>query len=156
LLRQTACRRQIAFRASQIPNCRTIGQAMRKQIDRILAAFEFNLVPIIVTILTCYVVFAPSQSREIHRAFAQRLVSLQTLPRSSSSPELWWSIIPTSLYLLAALTAFSILLWLACRVNVPEAEFPEGKAAVRTRGFVGLALAILPFLALSLGLYAAT
>jgi hypothetical protein len=128
---------------------------MRKQIDRVFAAFEFNLVPIIVTTLTCYVLFAPAQSREIHRAFAQRLATLQTLPMTPSSPELW-SAIAMSSYMLGGLIVLSILLWLACRENIPDAEFPEGKAAVATRRFVGLGLAILPFLALSLGLYAAS
>ena len=129
---------------------------MRKQIDRVFAAFEFNLVPIIVTILTCYVLFAPAQSREIHRALAQRLASLQSLPVSSADMEIWWSTITTSLYILAGLIALSLLLWLACRENVPEAEFPEGKAAVGARRFVSLGLAVLPFLALALGLYAAS
>src|SRR5215813_5899214 len=128
---------------------------MRKQIDRVFAAFEYNLVPILVTILTCYVLFAPAQSREIHRAFAQRLATLQTLPMTSSSPELW-SALTTSLYMLGGLIALSVLLWLACRENIPDADFPEGKAAVGARKLVSRGLAILPFLALSLGLYAAS
>src|SRR5215470_761550 len=175
LLRQTACRREIALprcsksqvaaqqvaaqqvAAQSVKPYRSshIGQAMRKQIDRILAAFEFNLVPIIVTTLTCYVLFAPAQSREIHRAFAQRLATLQTLPMTSSSPELW-SALTTSLYMLGGLIALSVLLWLACRENIPDAEFPEGKAAVGARKLVSRGLAILPFLALSFGLYAAS
>jgi hypothetical protein len=128
---------------------------MRKQIDRVFAAFEYNLVPIIVTILTCYVLFVPEQSREIHRAFAQRLATLQTLPVTPSSPELW-SAIAMSFYMLGGLIVLSILLWLACRENIPDAEFPEGTAAVGARRLVSLGLAILPFLALSLGLYAAS
>jgi hypothetical protein len=128
---------------------------MRKQIDRVFAAFEYNIVPIIVTILTCYVLFLPAQSREIHRAFAQRLATLQTLPMTPSSPELW-SAITTSLYLLGGLIALSVLLWLACRENIPDADFPEGKAAVGARKLVSRGLAILPFLALSFGLYAAS
>src|SRR5215813_13832850 len=128
---------------------------MRKQFDRVFAAFEYNLVPIIVTIFTSYVLFAPAQFREIHRALTQRIALLRTIPLWYENPE-FWSAIWASLYTLGSLTVFSILLWMACRVNVPEAEFPEGKAAARARRFVGLGLAILPFLALSLGLYAAS
>ena len=128
---------------------------MRKQIERVFAAFEFNLVPIVVTILTCYVLFAPAQFREIHRAFAQRLASLQTLPISSSNPELW-SAITTSLCMLGGLIALSLLLWLACRENLREAGGPEGEVAAGARKFVSLGLAVLPFLALSAGLYAAS
>src|SRR5215510_10585788 len=128
---------------------------MRKQIERVLSAFELNLIPIIVTILASYVLFAPAQFKEIHRALAQRIASLQTLPMTSDNLELW-SVVATSLYTLGGLFALSVLLWLSCRANLQEPGNPEGKALPGARRFVSLTLAGLPFFAFSFGLYAAS
>ena len=128
---------------------------MRKQIERVLSAFELNLIPIIVTILASYVLFAPAQFKEIHRALAQRIASLQTLPMTSDNLELW-SVVATSLYTLGGLFALSVLLWLSCRANLQEPGNPEGNALPGARRFVSLTLAGLPFFAFSFGLYAAS
>src|SRR5262249_39752014 len=131
------------------------GHLMRKQIERVLSAFELNLIPIIVTILASYVLFAPAQFKEIHRALAQRIASLQTLPMTSDNLELW-SVVATSLYTLRGLFALSILLWLSSRTNRQEPGNPEGNALPGARRFVSLTLAGLPFFAFSFGLYAAS
>src|SRR5262245_34484823 len=133
---------------------------MRKQIERVFCAFETNLIPIIVALLVCFVLFAPAQFREIHRAFAQRLAALQTQPMTSSNPELW-SAIATSLYMLGGLIALSTLLWLSCRANfddpgVADREAVESQVAPGALRFVSLSLAGLPFLGMALGFYAAS
>ncbi len=134
---------------------------MRKHIDRVFSAFEFNLVPIIVTVAASYVLFAPAQFREIYRGFAQRIASLQTVEVWSSNPD-FWAAVTTLLYTLAGLTVLSVLVWLTCRANLDEAESSvsaEGTVntvAAGARRLVGLSLVALPFLALSLGLYAAS
>jgi hypothetical protein len=128
---------------------------MRKHIDRVFSAFELNLIPIIVTALTFYVLFAPAQFREIHRALAQRIASLQTMPLTSDNPELW-SAVTASLYTLGGLIALSVLLWLSCRANLEEPGNPEGKATPGARRLVSLVLAGLPFLAMAVGFYAAS
>src|SRR5712691_12260593 len=133
---------------------------MRKHIERVFSAFEINLIPIIVAVLASYVLFAPAQFREIHRAFAQRLAALQTLPMTSSNPELWSAII-TSLYMLGGLIALSILLWLSCRANFDDPtrddrQAAESKVAPGALRFVSLSLAGLPFLGMAFGFYAAS
>jgi hypothetical protein len=133
---------------------------MRKHIERVFSAFEVNLIPIIVAVLASYVLFAPAQFSEIHRAFAQRLAALQTQPMTSTNPELW-SAITTSAYLLGGLIALSVLLWLSCRANFDDPTFDNRQAAESTVApgalrFVSLTLAALPFLAMAIGFYAAT
>ncbi len=133
---------------------------MRKQVERVFSAFETNLVPIIVAVVASFVLFAPAQFREIHRAFTQRLAALQTQPMTSSNPELW-SAIATSSYMLGGLIALSILLWLSCRANFDDPSLADRKAvesqvAPGALRFVSLSLAGLPFLGMALGFYAAS
>lgn len=128
---------------------------MRKHIDRVFSAFEFNLVPIIVAIASSYVLFAPAQFREIYRGLAQRIVSLQTVAVWSSNPE-FWAAVATSLFTLGGLIVLSMLIWLACRANLYKTEGLVSKVAAGARRLVSLSLAALPFLALSLGFYAAS
>jgi len=128
---------------------------MRNHIDRAFSAFEVNLVPLIVAMASSYVLFAPAQFREIYRGFAQRIASLQTMPAWSSNPE-FWDAVATSIYTLAGLMVLSVLLWLACRVNLYEPEGSVSRPAAVARRLVSLCLVALPFLALSLGLYAAS
>ena len=138
---------------------------MRKHIERVFSAFETNLIPIIVAVLASYVLFAPTQFREIHRAFAQRIASLQTMPMTYQNPDLW-SAVTTSLYTLGGLIALSILLWLSCRANFDDPNLADPNLADRGAAestvapgalrFVSLTLAGLPFLAMAIGLYAAT
>lgn len=125
---------------------------MRNYVDRIVSAFEVNLVPIVVTIASSYVLFAPGQFRESYRVFAQRVASMATVPNWVSNPE-FWSAVATSIYTLLGLTALSILIWLACRSNLRETEEPVSKGVTVTRRFISLGLAALPFLSLSFGLY---
>ena len=113
---------------------------MRKNIDRVFLAFELNLIPILVTVLTFYVLFAPAQFREIHRALSQRIAALQTMPMTYENPELW-SAVTASLYTLGGLIVLSILLWLSCRANLEEPGNPEGTATLGARRFVSLVLA---------------
>ena len=128
---------------------------MRKQIERVFSAFEMNLIPIIVTVLVSYVLFAPAQFQEIHRALAQRIAALQTMPLTADNAELW-ATVATSLYALGGLIALSILLWLSCRANFDNPGAPESNVAPGALRFVSLTLAVLPFFALSFGLYAAS
>jgi hypothetical protein len=133
---------------------------MRKQIERVFSAFEINLIPIIVAALASYVLFAPTQFREIHRALAQRLAALQTMPVTSDNPDLW-SVVTTSLYTLGGLIALSILLWLSCRANFDDPTFAnrgaaDSKVAPGALRFVSLTLAGLPFLGMAIGFYLAT
>src|SRR5262245_55622837 len=129
---------------------------MRKQIERVFSAFELNLIPIIVTVLVSYVLFAPAQFQEIHRALAQRIASLQTMPLTADNPELW-SAVTASLYALGGLIALSVLLWLSCRANFDDDRgAAESKVAPGALRFVSLTLAGLPFFAMSFGLYAAS
>jgi len=128
---------------------------MRKNIDRVFLAFELNLIPILVTVLTFYVLFAPAQFREIHRALSQRIAALQTMPMTYENPELW-SAVTASLYTLGGLIVLSILLWLSCRANLEEPGNPEGTATLGARRFVSLVLAGLPFLGMAVGFYAAS
>ena len=72
-------------------------------------------------VLASYVLFAPAQFQEIHRALAQRLAALQTMPLTADNPELW-SAATTSLYTLGGLIALSVLLWLSCRANFDDAR----------------------------------
>jgi hypothetical protein len=127
---------------------------MRKQIERVFSAFETNLIPIIVAVLASFILFAPAQFLEIHRAFAQRIAALQTMPLTADNAELW-SVATTSLYILGGLIALSILLWLSCRANFDDPGAPERVAPGALR-FVSLTLAGLPVFALSFGLYAAS
>jgi hypothetical protein len=133
---------------------------MRKQIERVFSAFETNLIPIIVALLASFVLFAPAQFREIHRAFAQRLAALQTQPITYENPELW-SAIGTSSYVLGGLIVLSILLWLSCRANfddpsVADRKAVESQVAPGALRFVSLSLALLPFLGMAIGFYAAS
>jgi predicted membrane channel-forming protein YqfA (hemolysin III family) len=133
---------------------------MRKQIERVFCAFETNLIPIIVAVLASFVLFAPAQFREIHRAFSQRLAALQTQPMTYENPELW-SAIGTSSYVLGGLIVLSILLWLSCRANfddpgVADRKALEGQVAPGALRFVSLSLAFLPFLGMAVGFYAAS
>jgi hypothetical protein len=132
---------------------------MRKHIERVFSAFEMNLIPIIVAVLASYVLFAPAQFQEIHRALAQRIAALQTLPMTSDNLELW-SAAATSLYILGGLIALSILLWLSCRANFDDPNLDDRGAAEKVAPgalrFVSLTLAGLPVFALSSGLYAAS
>jgi hypothetical protein len=128
---------------------------MRKHIERVFSAFEMNLIPIIVTVVASYVLFAPAQFREIHRAMAQRIAALQTMPTTSDNPELW-AAVTTSLYTVGGLIALSILLWLSCRANFDDPGAAESPVAPGALRFVSLTLAGLPFLAMAIGLYAAT
>jgi hypothetical protein len=138
---------------------------MRKHIERVFFAFETNLIPIIVAVVASYVLVAPTQFREIHRVFAQRLAVLQTQPMTADNPALW-SAVTTSLYTLGGLIVLSILLWLSCRANFydPNLDDPkladrkaaESKVAPGALRFVSLGLAGLPFLAMAIGLYAAS
>jgi hypothetical protein len=133
---------------------------MRKQIERVFCAFETNLIPIIVAVLASFVLFAPAQFREIHRAFAQHLAALQTQPVTSTNPELW-SAIATSSYMLGGLIVLSILLWLSCRANfddpaVADRKAVESQVAPGALRFVSLSLAFLPFLGMALGFYLAS
>src|SRR5215510_9127552 len=133
---------------------------MRKQIERVFSAFETNLIPIIVALLASFVLFAPAQFREIHRAFAQRLAALQTQPLTYENPELW-SAIGTSSYVLGGLIVLSILLWLSCRANFDDPSVADRKAlesqvAPGALRFVSLSLAFLPFLGMAIGFYAAS
>jgi hypothetical protein len=133
---------------------------MRKQIERVFSAFETNLIPIIVAVLASFVLFAPAQFREIHRAFAQRLAALQTQPMTSSNPELW-SAIATSSYVVGGLIVLSILLWLSCRANfddpsVADRKAVESQVAPGALRFVSLSLAGLPFLGMAVGFYTAS
>jgi hypothetical protein len=133
---------------------------MRKQIERVFSAFETNLIPIIVALLASFVLFAPAQFREIHRAFAQRLAALQTQPITYENPELW-SAIGTSSYVLGGLIVLSILLWLSCRANFDDLGLADRKAsesnvAPGALRFVSLSLALLPFLGMAIGFYAAS
>jgi hypothetical protein len=128
---------------------------MRKHIERVFSAFETNLIPIIVAVLASYVLFAPAQFQEIHRALAQRLAALQTMPLTSDNPELW-SAATTSLYTLGGLIALSVLLWLSCRANFDDPGAKESIVAPGALRFVSLVLAGLPFLAMAVGFYAAS
>jgi hypothetical protein len=138
---------------------------MRKQIERVFSAFEVNLIPIIVAVLVSFVLVAPAQFREIHRAFAQRLAALQTQPITYENPDLWSAVI-TSLYTLGGLIALSTLLWLSCSANFydPDLDDPkfadrkaaESKVASGALRFVSLSLAGLPFLGMAVGFYAAS
>lgn len=128
---------------------------MRKHIERVFSAFEMNLIPIVVTVLVSYVLFAPAQFQEIHRALAQRIAALQTMPLTSDNLELW-ATVATSLYTLGGLIALSILIWLSCRANFDNPGAPESNVAPGALRFVSLTLAGLPFFALSFGLYAAS
>jgi len=133
---------------------------MRKQIERVFSAFETNLIPIIVAALASFVLFAPAQFREIHRAFAQRLAALQTQPMTYENPELW-SALATSSYVLGGLIALSVLLWLSCRANfddpsVADRQAVESQVAPGALRFVSLSLAFLPFLGMAIGFYAAS
>ncbi len=128
---------------------------MRKHIERVFSAFETNLIPIIVAALASYVLFAPAQFQEIHRALAQRLAALQTMPLTSDNPELW-SAATTSLYTLGGLIALSVLLWLSCRANFDDPGAKESIVAPGALRFVSLILAGLPFLAMAVGFYAAS
>jgi hypothetical protein len=133
---------------------------MRKHIERVFSAFEINLIPIIVAVLASYVLFAPTQFREIHRALAQRVASLQTMPLTSDNPELW-STVTASLFTLGGLIVLSILLWLSCRANfddpyLADRKVLESKVAPGALRFVSLTLAGLPFLGMAIGLYAAS
>jgi hypothetical protein len=128
---------------------------MRKHIERVFSAFETNLIPIIVAVLASYVLFAPAQFQEIHRALAQRLASLQTMPLTSDNPELW-SAATASLYTLGGLIALSVLLWLSCRANFDDPGAKESIVAPGALRFVSLVLAGLPFLAMAVGFYAAS
>ena len=128
---------------------------MRKHIERVFSAFETNLIPIIVAVLASYVLFAPAQFQEIHRALAQRLAALQTMPLTADNPELW-SAATTSLYTLGGLIALSVLLWLSCRANFDDPGAKESIVAPGALRFVSLVLAGLPFLAMAVGFYAAS
>src|SRR3954447_8597829 len=138
---------------------------MRKHIERVFSAFETNLIPIIVAVLASYVLVAPAQFREIHRAFAQRLAALQTQPMTYDNPDVW-SAATTSLYTLGGLIALSVLLWLSCRANFydPNLDDPkladrkaaESKVAPGALRLVSLSLAGLPFLGMAVGFYAAS
>jgi hypothetical protein len=133
---------------------------MRKRIERVFSAFEINLIPIIVAVLASYVLFAPAQFREIHRALAQRIASLQTMPLTSDNPELW-STVTASLLTVGGLIALSILLWLSCRANfddpyLADRKVLESRVAPGALRFVSLTLAGLPFLGMAIGLYAAS
>jgi hypothetical protein len=133
---------------------------MRKHIERVFSAFEMNLIPIIVAVLASYVLFAPTQFREIHRALAQRVAALQTMPMTSDNPDLW-SAATTSLFTLGGLIALSVLLWLSCRANFDDPTFDdpqaaENKVAPGALRLVSLTLAGLPFLGMAIGLYLAT
>src|SRR5262245_2222039 len=108
---------------------------MRKHIDRVFSAFELNLIPIIVTVLTFLVLFVHAQVREIHRALAQRIAALQTMPLTYENPELW-SAVTASLYTLGGLIVLSIQLWLSCRANLEGPGNPEGAATLGARRFV--------------------
>src|SRR5262245_24082601 len=127
---------------------------MRKQIERVFSAFEMNLIPIIVAVLVSYVLFAPAQFQEIHRALAQRIAALQTMPMTADNPELW-SVVAASLYTLGGLIALSVLLWLSCRANFDDPGATETVAPGALR-FVSLTLVGLPFLGMAIGLYLAT
>jgi hypothetical protein len=108
-----------------------------------------------VAVLASYVLFAPAQFQEIHRALAQRLAALQTMPLTSDNPELW-SAATTSLYTLGGLIALSVLLWLSCRANFDDPGAKESIVAPGALRFVSLVLAGLPFLAMAVGFYAAS
>jgi len=95
------------------------------------------------------------QFQEIHRALAQRLAALQTMPLTSDNPELW-SAATTSLYTLGGLIALSVLLWLSCRANFDDPGAKESIVAPGALRFVSLVLAGLPFLAMAVGFYAAS
>jgi hypothetical protein len=132
---------------------------MRKQIERVFSAFETNLIPIIVAVVASYVLFAPAQFQEIHRALAQRIAALQTMPLTADNPELW-AAVATSLYILSGLIALSVLLWLSCRANFDDPNLDNRGASERVAPgalrFVSLTLAALPIFALAFGLYAAS
>jgi hypothetical protein len=126
---------------------------MRAYVDRIFSAFEVNVVPIIVTLGSCYILAEPAQFREIYRGFAQRVASLQTVGVWSTNPD-FWGAVTAAAYTIVALTLLTILIWLTCRLNFGEKN--ESNVVSLWRRIVSLGLAALPFLSLAAGFYAAS